>query len=166
MVKNVTSITSVTTSANANENNSTETVVEDVAEEIVVEDIVAMMEGATQEGTQEVVGEPSGGNTEAEATNIPENEDNAVEAENDLSDGEAFECIDEALFNKYKDRMEGAAQLQHAQLPSIAYFSKAPFCDLINQLKRSNDFSEVNYFLHLELLEMAIAYLYKRKNNL
>ena len=163
----------------AKANVNVENIVEDNVEEINVEEVIGIMEGkevveevveAVEDTTSEVVGEAQDAESAPEAADVPENDDASVAAENDplntSVDEEAFTYMDAALFAKYANRMEGAAQLQHAQLPSIAYFSKAPFCDLINQLKRSNDYSEANYDQNLELLEMAIAYLYKRKHNL
>lgn len=71
------------------------------------------------------------------------------------------------MYAKHAAAVDGAKQFHQCKLPSISYYSKRALCDSIDNMKRMCDRSKGFECLDMcvEMLEMAIAYLYNRKLN-
>lgn len=71
------------------------------------------------------------------------------------------------MYAKHTAAVDGAKQFHQCKLPSISYYSKRALCDSIDNMKRMCDRSKGFECLDMcvEMLEMAIAYLYNRKLN-
>lgn len=71
------------------------------------------------------------------------------------------------MYAKHAAAVDGAKQFHQCKLPSISYYSKRALCDSIDNMKRMCDRSKGFECLDMcvEMLEMAIAYLYNRKFN-
>lgn len=71
------------------------------------------------------------------------------------------------LYAKHAAAVNGAKQFYQCKLPSISYYSKRALCEAVDNMKRMCDRSKGNESLDMciEMLEMAVAYLYNRKVN-
>nr|DAP57930.1 MAG TPA: hypothetical protein [Caudoviricetes sp.] len=97
---------------------------------------------------------------------MEEAKDDAQEAqENENAESPFVSGAD--MYAKHAASVDGAKQFHQCKLPSISYYSKRALCDSIDNMKRMCDRSKGFECLDMcvEMLEMAIAYLYNRKLN-
>lgn len=71
------------------------------------------------------------------------------------------------LYAKHAAAVNDAKQFYQCKLPSMSYYSKRALCDAVDNMKRMCTRSNGNesFNMCVEMLEMAIAYLYNRKVN-
>lgn len=97
---------------------------------------------------------------------MEEAKDDAQEAqENEKEESPFVSGAD--MYARHAASVDGAKQFHQCKLPSISYYSKRALCDSIDNMKRMCDRSKGFECLDMcvEMLEMAIAYLYNRKLN-
>lgn len=73
----------------------------------------------------------------------------------------------EELYKKHVAAVKDAKQFYQCKLPSMSYYSKRALCEAVDNMKRMNDRTKGMESLDMciEMLEMAVAYLYSRKVN-
>lgn len=73
----------------------------------------------------------------------------------------------EELYKKHVAAVKDAKQFYQCKLPSMSYYSKRALCEAVDNMKRMNDRTKGMESLDMciEMLEMAVAYLYNRKVN-
>lgn len=73
----------------------------------------------------------------------------------------------EDLYKKHAAAVKDAKQFYQCKLPSMSYYSKRALCEAVDNMKRMNDRTKgiESLDMCIEMLEMAVAYLYSRKVN-
>lgn len=90
----------------------------------------------------------------------------APAAKEDMADA-VISAPGEDLYKKHAAAVKDAKQFYQCKLPSMSYYSKRALCEAVDNMKRMNDRTKGMESLDMciEMLEMAVAYLYSRKVN-
>lgn len=88
-------------------------------------------------------------------------------AQEDKADEAVINAPGEELYKKHVAAVKDAKQFYQCKLPSMSYYSKRALCEAVDNMKRMNDRTKGMESLDMciEMLEMAVAYLYSRKVN-
>lgn len=91
----------------------------------------------------------------------------ASAAQEDKADEAVINTPGEELYKKHVAAVKDAKQFYQCKLPSMSYYSKRALCEAVDNMKRMNDRTKGMESLDMciEMLEMAVAYLYSRKVN-
>lgn len=91
----------------------------------------------------------------------------ASAAQEDKADEAVISAPGEELYKKHVAAVKDAKQFYQCKLPSMSYYSKRALCEAVDNMKRMNDRTKGMESLDMciEMLEMAVAYLYNRKVN-
>lgn len=91
----------------------------------------------------------------------------ASAAQEDKADEAVINAPREELYKKHVAAVKDAKQFYQCKLPSMSYYSKRALCEAVDNMKRMNDRTKGMESLDMciEMLEMAVAYLYSRKVN-
>lgn len=102
---------------------------------------------------------------EVKADTSAAQEDKADEA--DEADEAVINAPGEELYKKHVAAVKDAKQFYQCKLPSMSYYSKRALCEAVDNMKRMNDRTKGMESLNtcIEMLEVAVAYLYNRKIN-
>lgn len=88
-------------------------------------------------------------------------------AQEDKADEAVINAPGEGLYKKHVAAVKDAKQFYQCKLPSMSYYSKRALCEAVDNMKRMSARTKSMESLNtcIEMLEVAVAYLYNRKIN-
>lgn len=91
----------------------------------------------------------------------------ASAAQEDKADEAVINAPGEDLYKKHVAAVKDAKQFYQCKLPSMPYYSKRALCEAVDNMKRMSARTKSMESLNtcIEMLEVAVAYLYNRKIN-